>query len=85
MEFKDLVATKETIDLASGGLVTYDTDVVTSGPGMILTYNPTGKYSMSLVSTFHPGGPVQILMRGIAASGNKKYPVGEIVAKLVLF
>lgn len=85
MKFIDLKATKETIDVKVGGLITYDTDVVTDGPGVILTYNPTGEYSLALLSTFHPGGAVKVLMKGVSAAGNKKYEVGQVVARLAVF
>jgi hypothetical protein len=85
MTFIELVATKETIDVKLGGLITYETDIVTEGPGIILTDNPTGEYSLSLLSTFHPGGPVKVLMKGVGQAGNKKFNVGQVVAKLAVF
>lgn len=85
MKFLELKATKESIDIKGGGVITYETDVVTDGPGVILTDNPTGEYSLAILSTFHPGGPVKVLMKGVGATGNKKYNVGDVVAKLAVF
>lgn len=85
MKFLELRATKETIDVRKGGAIIYETDVVTQGPGIILTDNPTGEYSVALLSTLHPGGVVKVIMKGVGSSGNKKYNVGDIVAKLALF
>lgn len=85
MKFIDLIATKETIDIKAGGLITYETDIATDGPGVILTDNPTGEYSLALLSTYHPGGKVKVLMKGIGAAGNKKYSIGDVVARLAVF
>lgn len=85
MKFIELKATKETIDIKMGGVIIYDTDITTDGPAIILMDNPTGEYSLSLISTFHPGGPVKVLMKGVTQSGNKKYNVGDTVAKLAVF
>ena len=85
MQFLELKATKETVDVKSGGVITYETDVTTEGPGVILTDNPTGEYSVALLSTYHPGGPVKVLMKGVGPTGNKKYNVGDVVAKLAVF
>lgn len=85
MKFLELKATKETIDVKAGGLIIYETDVTTEGPGVILTDNPVGEYSMALLSTYHPGGPVKVLMKGVSQAGNKKYNVGDVVAKLAVF
>ena len=85
MKFIELKATKETIDVKAGGLIVYETDVTTEGPGVILTDNPTGEYSLALLSTYHPGGRVKVLMKGVSSAGNKKYQVGDIVALLAIF
>lgn len=85
MKFLELKATNETIDVKAGGVIIYDTDVTTDGPGVILTDNPTGEYSLSLLSTYHPGGQVRVLMKGVSSTGNKKYKVGDVVAKLAVF
>lgn len=85
MKFLELRATKESIDVKAGGVIVYETDVTTDGPGIILTDNPHGEYSVALLSTFHPGGPVKVLMKGVGPTGNKKYNCGDVVAKLVLF
>lgn len=85
MKFLELKATKETVDIKNGGAIIYETDTVTEGPAVILIDNPTGEYSMALLSSFHPGGPVKVIMKGVSSSGNKKYKVGEIVAKLAVF
>lgn len=85
MKFLELKATKETIDIKMGGAVIYETDVVTEGPAIILMDNPTGEYSLSLISSYHPGGPVKVVMKGVGQSGNKKYKVGDTVAKLAVF
>ncbi len=85
MKFIELKATKESVNVKAGGVITYETDVVTEGPGVILTDNPTGEYGLALLSTFHPGGPVKVLMKGVSASGNKKYEIGQVVAKLAVF
>jgi hypothetical protein len=85
MKFLELKATKETIDVKNGGVIIYETDIVTDGPGVILTDNPTGKYSVALLSTYHPGGQVKVLMKGVGPDGNKKYSVGDVVAKLAVF
>lgn len=85
MRFLELKATKETILVKEGYAIIYETDVVTDGPGIILTDNSTGEYSVSLLSTYHPGGPVKVLMKGVGPAGNKKYNVGDIVAKLAVF
>lgn len=85
MKFIDLIATDEHIDVKTGGAVTYKTDIVTDGPGIILMDNPTGEYSLALISSFHPGGPVQVVMKGVSQSANKKYAVGQVVAKLAVF
>lgn len=85
MKFLELKATKESIDVKAGGVITYETDVETDGPGVILTDNPTGEYGLALLSTFHPGGRVRVLMKGVGQTGNKKYNVGDVVAKLAVF
>lgn len=85
MQFLELKATKEIIDVEAGGVIIYETDITTEGPGVILSDNPTGEYSLALLSTYHPGGPVKVLMKGVRPVGNKKYNVGDIVAKLAVF
>lgn len=85
MKFLELKATKESIDMKSGGVIVYETDVVTEGPGIILMDNPSGIYSLALISNFHAGGPVKVIMKGVNGVGNKKYCVGDIVAKLAVF
>ena len=85
MKFIELKATKETIDVKMGGVIIYDTDIVTEGPAIILMDNPTGEYSLSLISSYHPGGQVKVLMKGVNSTGNKKYQVGDTVAKLAVF
>lgn len=85
MTFLELKATKESIDVKAGGVIIYETDVTTEGPGVILSDNPTGEYSVALLSTFHPGGAVKVIMKGVGPSGNKKYNVGDVVAKLAVF
>lgn len=84
MEILELKATAEFIDVRRGGAVIYDTDVTTAGPGIILMDNPEGEYHVTLLSNFHPGGRVKVAMRGVGQSANKKYEVGQVVAKLVL-
>lgn len=85
MRFLELTATKETIDVKAGGTIVYETDVITEGPGIILMDNPTGEYSLALISSYHAGGPVKVLMKGVTQTGNKKYAVGQVVAKLAVF
>lgn len=85
MQFLELKATKESIDVKAGGVIIYETDVITEGPGVILSDNPTGEYSLALLSTYHPGGPVKVLMKGVSPTGNKKYNIGDTVGKLAVF
>lgn len=85
MKFLELKAVKETIDVKLGGAIVYETDVVTEGPAIILMDNPTGEYSLALISSYHPGGPVKVIMKGVGSTGNKKYNVGDTVAKLAVF
>jgi hypothetical protein len=85
MRFIELKAIKETIDVKAGGAIIYETDVTTDGPGVILTDNPTGEYSLALLSSYHPGGPVKVVMKGVNQVGNKKYEVGQVIAKLAVF
>lgn len=85
MKILELTATKETIDIKAGGAIIYETNVTTEGPGVILTDNPKGEYSVALLSTYHPGGPVQVIMKGVGPTGNKKYEVGQVVAKIAVF
>jgi hypothetical protein len=84
MEIIDLIATKETIDVTKGGVIIYDTDITTKGPGIILLDNPDGSYSLTLISSYHPSGPVKVIMKGVSQAGNKKYRVGDVVAKLAV-
>lgn len=84
MTLIDLIATKEFIDVANGGVVHYETETITDGPGIILSYNPKGIYTMALVNTYHSGGKVTVLMKGIAQAGNKKYALGDVVGKLAV-
>jgi hypothetical protein len=85
MTFLELRAIKETVDVKNGGAIVYETDVQTTGPAVILMDNPTGEYSVALLSSYHPGGAVKVIMKGISSSGNKKYKVGDIIAKLMVF
>lgn len=84
MKILELKAVKEFIDVRNGGAIIYDTDVTTEGAGIILLDNPRGEYSVTLLSNYHPGGPVKVAMKGVSSAGNKKYAPGDIVAKLVL-
>lgn len=78
-----LIATKETIDMKKHGLVTFETDIVTDGPGIILLNNPEGKFGVSIVNQLHEGGKVTVLVRAISQPVLKPN-VGDIVAQLVL-
>lgn len=85
MKFIELKATKETVNVKLGGAIIYETDVTTEGPGIIVMDNPTGEYSLALISGYHPGGQVKVIMKGVSNTGNKKYNIGDIVAKLAVF
>lgn len=85
MTIKDIKATSQFVDVRNGGAIVYETDVETDGPGVILTDNPNGEYSVALLSTFHPGGRVKVIMKGVQMSGNKAYKVGDVIGKLVIF
>jgi hypothetical protein len=85
MKLIPLIATKETIDVKNGGAITYETETRTDGPAVILMDNPKGEYGVTLLSTFHPGGQVKVIMKGVGPTGNKKYNVGEQVALLAVF
>lgn len=84
MKFIDLIAIKETINVKAGGAITYETEVSTDGPGIILADNTSGEYGVALLSTFHPGGKVSVVMRATGQQPVKKYQVGQVVAKLAI-
>lgn len=84
MKFLELKATKESLNMKLGGVITYDTDVTTEGPGVIMLDNPTGEYGVALISQFHPGGPVKVIMKAVMSPA-KKYEVGQVVARLAVF
>ncbi len=84
MQFIPLKATKRTIDVKKGGAITYETETVTDGPGIILLDNETGEYGVVLVSQMHKGGKVSVIMKAAVVPA-KAYEVGDIVAQLALF
>ncbi len=84
MKFLPLKATKQIIDIRKGGLITYETDVVTEGPGIILIDNPTGEYSVTLVNQIHQAGPVKVMVKGIMQPA-KAFEVGQVIAQLAVF
>jgi hypothetical protein len=85
VKFLELRATKESIMIKDGGAIIYETDVVTDSPGIVMMDNPTGKYGLNLLSTYHPGGPVKVIMRASGPIPVVKYNVGDVVAKLAVF
>ncbi len=82
--FLPLKATKEVIEMKKGGLITYETDVVTDGPGIIFVDNPTGEYSVAIVNQIHHGGAVRVMVKGITQPA-KKFEVGQIIGQLAVF
>lgn len=84
MKFLELKATGETLDMKRGGVITYDTDVTTEGPGVIMLDNPTGEYGVTLISQYHPGGQVKVVMKAVMTPA-KKYDIGQVVARLAVF
>lgn len=84
MKFISLIATKESLDMKRGGVITYETDATTEGPGVIMLDNPTGEYGVTLISQYHPGGPVKVVMKAVTSPA-KKYEVGQVVARLAVF
>lgn len=85
MNFIDLKAVKETVDVKLGGLVTYETDQTVDGPGIILLYNPSGAYGMTLVDQVHENGLVMVRMKPTGQTPVKKFNVGDVVAKIAVF
>lgn len=83
MKLIELRAIKETIDVKKYGLVTYSTGISTDGPGILLLNNPEGKFGVSIVNQFHPGGEVQVMVRGISQPAAKP-TVGDIIATLII-
>lgn len=84
MEIIDLKATKESINVKLGGVITYDTDITTAGPGFIILDNQLGEYGVTVLNQYHPGGPVKVLMRATGQIPVKKYNINDVVAKLVV-
>ena len=80
-----LIATKESVDVKKGGIVTYSTGVETVGQGIILLENPNGDYGVVIVNQIHPGGEVKVLVRPTGQPPVKKYNVGDTVAQLAVF
>lgn len=84
MKLIPLVATKETIDVKKGGIVTYETDQSISDQGILLIANENGDYAMTIVDQVHMGGPVKVSMRPISQPA-KKYSVGDRIGYLAVF
>ncbi len=84
MKLIPLIASRESIDVKRGGIVTYHTDQIIDQEGIILMENPEGNYGMVLIDQIHRGGPVTVVMRPINTPV-RKYSVGETVAVLAVF
>lgn len=84
MKLIPLKATKETVDVKRGGIVTYETDQTIDQEGIILMENPEGTYGMVLIDQVHRGGPVTVILRPINTPV-KKYTIGDVVAQLAVF
>lgn len=84
MKFIPLIATKETIDVKRGGIITYETNQDIDSEGIILLENPSGDYGLVIIDQVHKGGPVKVTMRPINTPV-KKYALGEVVAQLAVF
>lgn len=85
MKLIPLKATKETINVKLGGLITYETDVTTTEPGIILLDNKSGEYGVTVLNQCHDGGPVKVLMKATGQAPVKKYAIGDTVAMLAVF
>lgn len=85
MKLIPLKATKETIDVKRQGVITYETDVITDVPGIILLDNSNGDYGVTVINQVHSGGNVKVIMRPTGPAPVKKYAVGETVAVLAVF
>lgn len=85
MKLIPLKATKETIDVKRQGVITYETDVVTTEPGIILLDNSNGDYGVTVINQVHTGGSVKVIMRPTGPAPVKKYTVNDIVAVLAVF
>lgn len=84
MKLIPLIATKESVDVKKGGIVTYETDQNIEQEGIILLANPHGDYGMIIIDQVHKGGAVKVIMRPVNTPV-KKYTVGETVALLAVF
>jgi hypothetical protein len=84
MKLIPLIATKESIDVKKGGVITYSTDT-NCEPGIILLDNQNGDYGVTVINQFHPGGNVKVIMRPAGPAPVKKYAVGDTVALLAVF
>lgn len=85
MKLIPLIATKETIDVKRGGVITYDTGLTEEAQGIILLENPDGDYGVTIVNQVHPGGIVRVIVRPAGPTPVKKYEVGDIVGQLAVF
>lgn len=85
MRLIPLIATKETVDVKKGGIVTYDTAEEFDGPGIILLDNPNGEYGVVIINQIHSGGNVKVVVRPVGQVPVKKYNVGDTVAQLAVF
>ncbi len=84
MRFIPLIATKETINVKLGGIITYETDLSIDQEGIILMENPEGTYGMVLIDQIHRSGNVTVVMRPVNTPV-RKYNIGDVIAQLAVF
>lgn len=85
MKLIPLIATKETINVKFGGVVTYETDQNVDEPGILLVSNESGEFAMTVVNQVHLGGPVKLLMRPTGQLPVKKFSVGDKIGYIAIF
>lgn len=85
MKLIPLIATKETVDVKKGGVVTYETGLTETSPGIILLENPEGDYGVIIVNQIHAGGAVKVMVRPVGQTPVKKYSVGDTIGQLAVF
>lgn len=84
MKLIPLKATSEHINMKKGGVITYETDVVSAEPGIILLNNPDGDYGVAVINQLHTGGPVKVLVKAVITPA-RKYEVNDTIGHLAVF
>lgn len=85
MKLIPLIATKETVDVKKGGIVTYETSLTEDNQGIILLENSQGEYGVVIVNQLHSGGKVKVMVRPVGQTPVKKYSVGDTIGQLAVF